>query len=117
MEIIYRALADTLKEKSFSTKEECEEYERQNLPRMWTVCGAPTTNPAHGYFIEVKDNKTETQLRELYPNENWKGLGADGVGIYRWDNTFDRYENISFYNYEILKTFIENNRNNIIEWL
>lgn len=34
MKIIYRALANTSKEKDFSTKEECEEYERINLPRM-----------------------------------------------------------------------------------
>ena len=29
MEIIYRALADTSKEKDFSTREACEEYERK----------------------------------------------------------------------------------------
>ena len=117
MKIIYRALANTSKEKDFSTKEECEEYERINLPRMWSISGAPTTDPANGYFVEVRDDMTAFWLRKLYPNENWKDLGTDGVGIYRWDVALERYEKISFYDYDIVKNFIENNRDNLSEWL
>ena len=117
MEIIYRALANTSKEKDFSTREECEEYERKYLPRMWSEDGTLTINPNEGYYVEVKDNVTAFWLQKLYPNENWKDLGAEGIGIYRWDLVFERYEKISFYNYEMMKTFIENNRDNISEWL
>lgn len=117
MEIIYRALPNTSKARDFSTKEECEEYERINLPRMWSISGTPTTDPANGYFVEVRDDMTAFWLRKLYPDENWKDLGAEGIGIYRWDLVFERYEKISFYNYEMMKTFVENNRDNLSEWL
>lgn len=50
MEIIYRALANTSKEKDFSTREECEEYERKYLPRMWSEDGTLTINPNGGVF-------------------------------------------------------------------
>ena len=117
MEIIYRALADTSKEKDFSTREACEEYERKYLPRMWAVDGTPTIYPNEGYFVEVKDNMTVFWLQKLYPNENWKDLGAVGIGIYRWDVTFEQYEKINLYDYEIVENFIENNRDNLFEWL
>lgn len=117
MEIVYRALANTSKAKDFSTKEECEEYERKNLPRMWSIFGTPTTDPTDSCFVEVLDDMTATRLRKLYPDENWKDLGANGLGIYRWDHILERYENIDFYSYEIVKTFIETNRDNIAEWL
>ena len=117
MEIIYRALADTSKEKDFSTREACEEYERKYFPRMWSVDGIPTTRPANGYFIEVKDDTTVFWLQKLCPNENWKDLGAEGLGIYRWDVILERYEMINFYDYEMIKSFIENNRENLSEWL
>lgn len=117
MEIIYRALANTSKAKDFSTKEECEEYERINLPRMWSISGTPTTDPANGYFVEVRDDMTATRLRNLYPDENWKDLGAEELGIYRWDVILERYEKINFYDYNMVKNFIENNRDNLSEWL
>lgn len=117
MEIIYRALANTSKEKDFSTREECEEYERINLPRMWSISGTPTTDPANGYFVEVRDDMTAARLRKLYPDENWKDLGAVGLGIYRWDVILEQYEKINFYDYNMVKNFIENNRNNLSEWL
>lgn len=117
MEIVYRALADTSKEKDFSTREACEEYERKYLPRMWSVDGIPTTCPANGYFVEVRDDMIATWLRKLYPDENWKDLGAVGLGIYRWDVILERYEKVDFYDYEMVKSFIEKNRDNIAEWL
>lgn len=117
MEIIYRALANTSKEKDFSTREECEEYEQKYLPRMWSEDGILTINPNEGYFVEVKDNMTTFWLQKLYLNENWKDLGAMGIGIYRWDVVFEQYEKVNFYDYEMIKTFVENNRDNISEWL
>lgn len=117
MEIIYRALANTSKEKDFSTREECEEYERKYLPRMWSEDGALTINPNEGYFVEVKDNMTTFWLQKLYPNENWKDLGTEGIGIYRWDVILERYEKVNFYDYEMIKIFTEKNRDNISEWL
>lgn len=94
-----------------------EEYERVNLPRMWSISGTSTTDPANGYFVEVRDDMTAFWLRKLYPNENWKDLGTDGVGIYRWDMALERYEKISFYDYDMIKNFIENNRDNLSDWL
>ena len=117
MEIIYRALANTSRVKDFSTREECEEYERKYLPRMWSIYGTLTIYPTEGYFVEVKDDMTAFWLQKLYPNKNWKGLGAEGLGIYRWDVILDRYEKINFYVYEMIKSFIESNRDNLSEWL
>lgn len=117
MEIIYRALANTSKEKDFSTKEACEEYERKYLPRMWSVDGTLTIHPNEGYFVEVKDDMTAFWLQKLCPNENWKGLGGEGFGVYRWDAILEQYEKINFYDYEMIKSFIENNRDNLPEWL
>ena len=117
MEIVYRAMTGTSKEKDFSTREACEEYERKYLPRMWAVDGTLTIYPNEGYFVEVKDNMSTFWLQKLYPNENWKDLGAEGIGIYRWDLVFERYEKISFYNYEMMKAFVENKRDILSEWL
>lgn len=94
-----------------------EEYEQKYLPRMWSEDGILTINPNEGYFVEVKDNMTTFWLQKLYPNENWKDLGAMGIGIYRWDVVFEQYEKVNFYDYEMIKTFVENNRDNISEWL
>ena len=117
MEIIYRALANTLRVKDFSKKEECEKYERSYLPRMWSIYGTPTTDPANGYFVEVGDSMNVFWLRKLCPNESWKDLGATGLGIYRWDVVLERYEKISFCDYNIIRGFIESNRDNLSEWL
>ena len=110
-------MTGTSKEKDFSTREACEEYERKYLPRMWAVDGTLTIYPNEGYFVEVKDNMTAFWLQKLYPNEIWKALGPDVIGIYRQDLVVERFVKISFYNYEIKKTFVENNRDNISEWL